>query len=84
MSLYINLSTELTDYQPTTGELEFQPSTVPQVSCAEIPIVNDTTVETQEAFFIMLSSSDPVVHTPSSPITVTILDNDGRLHTLVT
>ena len=46
-----------------------------------IPIVDDSIVESDEQFTVVLSSSDPNVLTSVNQATVTIVDNDGELHT---
>ena len=46
-----------------------------------IPIIDDSVVESDEQFTVVLSSSDPNVLTSVNQATVTIVDNDGELYT---
>ena len=46
-----------------------------------IPIIDDSVVESDEQFTVVLSSSDPTVLTFVHQATVTIVDNDCKLRT---
>ena len=49
------------------------------IVCENVTIVNDMdTVEPEQSFTVSASSSDPVVITPISQVTVTIEDDDGE------
>lgn len=73
------MSTDMQDYLFVSGILRFLPSAVPQRSCIQVPIVNDTTVESNETLFIVLNTTDPAVVIPTGAIPLTIVDNDGEL-----
>ena len=45
-----------------------------------IPIIDDSVVESDEQFTVVLSSSDPNVLTSDNQAAVTIVNNDGELH----
>ena len=53
-------------------------STVSNVSCYTVEIVDDRAVENEEEFLLLLSSEDPAVLTTSN-VSITIQDNDGEL-----
>ena len=55
------------------------PSGAFTLETVEIPIVDDVLVESEEIFFVLVTSSDPRVQIPDSPLSVTIVDNDGQL-----
>ena len=44
-----------------------------------IPIIDDSVVETDEQFTVVVSSSDPNVLTSNNQATVTIVNDDGKL-----
>ena len=46
-----------------------------------IPIIDDSVVESDEQFTVVLSSSDPNLLTSDSQATVTIVNDDGELRT---
>ena len=46
-----------------------------------IPIIDDSVVEMDEQFTVVLSSSDPNMLTSNSQATVTIVNDDSKLRT---
>ena len=49
------------------------------IVCENVTIINDVdTVESDQSFTVSANSSDPVVITPISQVTVTIVDDDGE------
>ena len=47
-----------------------------------IPIIDDSVVESDEQFTVVLRSSDPNVLVSQNQATVTIVNDDCKLHTL--
>ena len=65
------------DYGSVSIQLEFDENNRRQ--CVQIPIVNDTTIEDTEVFFIILSSPEGNVQITTGNATVHIADNSGKL-----
>ena len=61
-----------------SGELLFQPEVSNQPQCADIPIFNDETLETNEFFLVVLVNKSVGVDLRQNLTTVTILDNDSK------
>ena len=70
------------DYSSISSTLTLTSSTtMVEVS---IPIIDDSVVEMDEQFTVVLSSSDPsVVISANYHATVTIVSNDGKLYVLI-
>ncbi len=51
------------------------------VQCIDLSVLADSIVEDSESFTVTLGSSDRGVTVDSTPLTVTILDNDCELYT---
>ncbi len=51
------------------------------VQCIDLSVLADSIVEDSESFTVILGSSDRGVTVDSTPLTVTILDNDCELYT---
>ena len=64
------------DFMETTEDFFFIPGDTGQKS-ATIEIIDDQEKEPTEKFSVFLSSESPVV-TVGKPVTVSIIDNDGR------
>ena len=58
-------------------QLTFLPSTNEQ--CADIPIVNDETVESNETLLVILTTSDPAVSMDTNYAYITITDDGMSL-----
>ena len=65
------------DYSPISNTLNLTSSTT--MVEVLIPIIDDSVVETDEQFTVVLSSSDPNVLTSNNQATVTIVNDDGKL-----
>ncbi len=64
------------DFQPLSTGLNFSSST--DVSCANITIFDDQTLENDETFTVQLSSSDPNVIITIPQSVVIILNDDSE------
>ena len=62
------------DFMTTSGVLTFNTST--PIQCGQVTIINDTILENDETFFVLLESTEAVVIIGSSLGNVTILDDD--------
>ena len=70
------------DYSPINSTLNLTSSTT--MVEVLIPIIDDSVVETDEQFTVVLSSSDPnVLISANYQVTVTIVNNDGKLYVLI-
>ena len=67
------------DYSPISSTLTLTSSTT--MVAVLIPIIDDSVVETDEQFTVVLSSSDPNVLTSNNQATVTIVNDDSKLRT---
>ena len=65
------------DYGSVSTQLEFDQNNPRQ--CVEIAIVNDTTIEDTEVFFVSLMSAEGDVQITTGNATVRIADNSGKL-----
>ena len=65
------------DFTSVTAQLIFQPSQADVPQCEDVPILEDTILETNEFFTVELSTTDPVVILSPQSATVTITDNDS-------
>ena len=65
------------DFTSVTAQLTFQPSQADVPQCEDVPIQEDTILETNESFTVELSTTDPDVILSPENATVTITDNDG-------
>ena len=66
------------DYSPISNTLNLTSSTT--MVEVLIPIIDDSVVETDEQFTVVLSSSDPnVMISDNYQVTVSIVDDDGEL-----
>ena len=76
------------DFSTTTSTLNFAAGTVPggpgSQLCVNIPINDDICCELLESFQVGLSSTNPgVVFSGSTSLSVSILDNDSELLTMI-
>ena len=70
------------DYSPISSTLTLTSSTT--MVEVLIPIIDDSVVETDEQFTVVLSSSDPNVFISANyHTTVTIVNNDGKLYVFI-
>ena len=67
------------DYSSISRTLNLTSSTT--MVAVLIPIIDDSVVEIDEQFTVVLSSSDPNVLTSNSQATVTIVNDDSKLRT---
>ena len=68
------------DYFPVSDRaLTFQPSFASQQVCGDIRLVNDSILEINEQFLVVLSSSDNAAVIDSNTATVTINNDDRKL-----
>ena len=68
------------DYSPLTVNIEFpQAATTPQTMCTPITILDDSALESEERFFIVLQASDVrvIITEENGRASVLISDNDG-------
>ena len=65
------------DFTSVTTQLTFQPSQADVPQCEDVPLQEDTILETNESFTVELSTTDPVVILDPQSATVTITDNDS-------
>ena len=65
------------DFTSVTAQLTFQPSQADVPQCEDVPLQEDTILETNESFTVELSTTDPVVVLDPQSATVTIMDNDS-------
>ena len=66
------------DFASMTAQLTFQPSQADVPQCVDVPIQEDTVLETNEFFTVELSTTDPVVILSPQSATVTIFDDDSE------
>ena len=59
-------------------ELRFRVASASQPQCADIQLIDDSILENDETFFIMLTSTDSAVTVNPNAATVTINDDDGK------
>ena len=64
-------------------ELRFRVASATQPQCADIQLVDDSILENDETFLVILSSSDSVVMINPNTATVTISNDDGKLGILL-
>ena len=64
-------------------ELRFRAVSATQPQCADIQLVDDSILENDETFIVILSSSDSVAMINPNTATVTISNNDGKLDILL-
>ena len=64
---------------PPTNLTFFRGSTDSTSECANISITDDTALEGDQTFTVMLTTSDPDVAVRNSMTTITIEDNDSKL-----
>jgi len=74
MQPYTSLLIVSADYENTTADLRFGPSSRNQ--CVPIPLINDMVPETQEHFKVMLGMATPLPGIVLTPDTATIVIND--------
>ena len=65
------------DFTLVTATLTFQPSQADVPQCEDIPIQQDTILETNESFRVELSTTDLNVILAPQNATVTIMDDDS-------
>ena len=65
------------DFTSVTAQLTFQPSQADVPQCEDVPIQQDTILETNESFTVELSTTDLDVILDPQSATVTIMDNDS-------
>ena len=65
------------DFTSVTAQLTFQPSQANVPQCEDVPIQQDTILETNESFTLELSTTDLDVILAPQIATVSILDNDS-------
>ena len=66
------------DFNLVTAQLTFQPSQADVPQCEDVPIQEDTILETNESFTVELSTTDPDVILDPQSATVTIFDDDSE------
>ena len=78
MQPYAYLIIVLADYENTTADLRFGPSSRNQ--CVPIPLINDMVPEAPEHFKVMLGMATPLPGIVLTPDTATIVinDDDGK------
>ena len=59
-------------------ELRFRVASASQPQCADIQLIDDSILENDETFFVMLTSTDRAVTINPNAATVTINDDDGK------
>ena len=57
--------------------LTFEPSVNGSRLCIMVDIVNDSVLEEEQTFFLVLSTADPDIAVQEDPAVVLIMDNDG-------
>ena len=57
--------------------LIFKPSVNVSRLCVMVDIVNDSVLEGEQTFFLVLSTADPTITVQEDPAVVLIMDNDG-------
>lgn len=70
------------DFSSTTTNLVFIPDTAEMMMCTDISIIDDTAVENNESFSVLLNTSVAGVTTAPSVGQVTILDDDSTCFTV--
>ena len=70
------------DYEPTNQLLTFSPTNQNTALCVLVLITNDSNAEGPETFFGRLTTSEVRVTLTPDQTTITILDDDGKLHTV--
>lgn len=75
--LYILTPTAFTDFISTSDDLLFLPIG-PTESCVQIVLLEDSIVENDEVFSVVLESTDPDVVLSPTSARVTIVDDDGK------
>ena len=65
------------DFTSVTAQLTFQPSQADVPQCEDVPIQEDTILETNESFTVELSTTDLDVILAPQSATVTIMDDDS-------
>ena len=78
MDCHTYLTAAGNDYSTMSGELLFQPEVSNQPQCADIPIFNDETLETNEFFLVVLVNESVSVDLSQNVTAVTILDDDSK------
>ena len=66
------------DYTTTSVPLTFTSQNSDQMLCVDIPINDDLLCEGLENFFANLVTNDPDVNIVSPPLSLNIIDNDGK------
>ena len=59
--------------------LKFEPSLNVSRLCVMVDIVNDSVLEEEQTFFLVLSTADPTITVQEDPAVVLIMDNDGNV-----
>lgn len=68
------------DYSPVSSmELSFRVASATQPQCADIQLEDDSVLESDETFLVILNSSDSAVLTDPNTATVTINNDDSKL-----
>ena len=57
--------------------LTFEPSLNGSCLCVMVDIVNDSVLEEEQTFFLVLSGADPDIAVQEDPAVVFIMDDDG-------
>ena len=57
--------------------LIFEPSVNVSHLCVMVDIVNDSVLEEEQTFFLVLSAADPDIAVQEDPAVTFIIDNDG-------
>ncbi len=67
------------DYTDTSGLLTFNETG--QIECFDIPVIDNSILEDEEVFFVMLlqSPDEQIVLTDPRIVAVTVIDDDGQL-----
>ena len=64
--------------------LTFEPSVNGSHLCVMVDIVNDSVLEEEQTFFLVLSTADPTITVQEYPAVVFIMDNDGMCCVMLT
>ena len=63
--------------------LIFKPSVNGSLLCVKVDIVNDSVLEEEQTFFLVLSAADPDITVQEDPAVVLIIENDGMCYAML-
>ena len=76
--LFVSASGEFPDFLQVDEALNFDPFLEQFVQCVTIDIIDDSVLEAEETFNVMVTTSDPDISIrPFNSATVTIRNDDG-------